>query len=550
MADNDSGGIGAKKGFLYQDYVAALYTLKMLTDKNVIKIRCEVGDDIDIVYNDRIEYVQVKSTKADKSWQLGEFTKVTSRTEKSVKGKNKKVKNKDSILHKSINCDNGELPAHFRIVTPRGVNKALSYLTIPKPERLQKKGRDSLLKSLFTAVKNHLSPNGCDVEYWLDNASWEVLPTIEQIELAAFKEIITVAHEYCGVFLIPSREPDKILNDLLINLIQKSATSIVLRSEDKKVYTRNALLTWFKEEVKHYNASSHKQLKIYTTDQAKLTAILSTFFVDDAQYAFNGEKSCYGLNGKYHRRVYGYDNITQGIKRWLPEVLLLPSEIADHLPEKLEEKIQNYTNKKALHRLALDSLIAKVLLHSTVRTSYGSQPIPARLYIDDAEGSSFDNIHILINDHEPDLLLMGFSYLIKNEITDHLKVIVENFDKMLESSAFISINEKILEEKEDGYLLKHDVDEILDANSSLDEHLARFRFAFFLGYETNILECAYSETPPDHLEILKEEVTTHFQELIDHLVLQDAFFKDLNIQVYLYPVPSLDKLKNAVQGIV
>ncbi len=55
MSDSDSGGIGAKKGFLYQDYVAALFTLNMLVDKKLHSIRCEVKDDIDLIYDDYIE---------------------------------------------------------------------------------------------------------------------------------------------------------------------------------------------------------------------------------------------------------------------------------------------------------------------------------------------------------------------------------------------------------------------------------------------------------------------------------------------------------------
>jgi len=53
LKDNsDSGGVGAKKGFLYQDYAAALYVISMLRDKNIKAVRFEVTDDIDIVrYN-------------------------------------------------------------------------------------------------------------------------------------------------------------------------------------------------------------------------------------------------------------------------------------------------------------------------------------------------------------------------------------------------------------------------------------------------------------------------------------------------------------------
>ncbi|WP_447043731.1 dsDNA nuclease domain-containing protein [Vreelandella sp. H-I2] len=547
MSKSDSGGIGAKKGFLYQDYVAALCTLKMLTDKSVNKIRCEVSDDIDIVFDDYIEYIQVKTTKADRSWLISEFTQVSSRKEKNVSGKEKKILNKDSILHKSLDCDEGDLPGHFRIVSPRDICSKLSYLKIPLSERNDSQCKEDILKSLRNALKDYKSPNGNDVEYWLDHAAWEVIAGDEQIKLEAFKIITTVAYEYCGIHLNPSRDPERILNDLLVNLIEKSASSIVLRSEDNKIYTRKDFIEWFKKEVIYYGEKSKDQLKVYTAEKAKLMVILDEFLTDDSRYAFDGEKACQGLQGLYHRKKYNYNNISRGIAQWLPEVLLRPSEIAEQSPEKLEEKIKRYAFRKEKYLSELESMIASVLLHSTIRTKYGSQPIPAHLYIDDGNCTFFENIHILLNDHEPDILLMGFSYIIADNVSDSLFQIVEDFDKLLESDAFSQKNEKILEDKEDGYLLKHDIDDILQANTSFDENLSRFRFAFFLGYETEVLKCNMNDMSSSYMSLLEQEVIFNFQKMIDALVAKDDFFKDLNMDVYLYPIPSIDNLKLAVK---
>lgn len=546
MPKSDSGGIGAKKGFLYQDYVAAFYALMMLYDKSAIAIRCEVSDDIDIVYDDRIEYIQVKTTAADRSWQLGELTKVSSKPPKT--GGKRKIHNKDSIIHKSLDCDSDDLPGYFCIVSPRDVAKKLSYLKCPFNERSKIDGRDALLKSLKSKLKRYKSANGNDVEYWLDHAKWVTIPSIEYIELQAFKLITTIAYEYYGIYLEPTRHPERILNDLLTNLIKKSATSIALRSSDNKIYNREDFTSWFKGEIEHYGASSNPQVKIYTVDKKKLTAILSTFFEDDARYDFDGYKQCRGLKGSYHRNEYKYDAISNGIIKWLPEVLLRPNEIADQSAEKLEDKIRLYTSRKKQSLSAIEELITKVLLHSTIRTQYNSQPIPAHLYIDDDDNSSFDNIHIILNEHQPDALLMGFSYLIDKDIPASISSIVKNFDALLESKAFSSRNEKILEDKEDGYLLKHDIDDILSPNTSLDEHLSRFKFAFFLGYETDILQCNSKDMANDYVTNLKAEVSSHFEDLINTLTRHDQFFESLNISVYLYPIPSIEALKTLVSN--
>lgn len=549
MVNSDSGGIGAKKGFLYQDYVAALNVLFMLQNKKIQEVRCEVSDDIDIVYDDYIEYVQVKTTTSERSWLLTELTDCTKKTVEGKKqGSTKVVKNEDSILHKSLSCDKEELHGHFRIVTSRDVHTNISYLKIALNNRTDQNKRNKILKSLTRALKGFVSLNGNNVEYWLDHAIWEVIPTVEQIKLLAIRIITTVAFEHCAVHLNPSRDPERILNDLLVNIIEKSATSIVLKSADSKTYKRTDFVAWFEREVEHYNNDATRLLKVYTLNVADIGAILHTFFTNDCTYALTGKKICEGVKGNYHRQQYQYEEISKGIKKWIPEVLLRPSEIADHAPERLEEKLRVLTERKANYLNNIEELVAKVFLHSLVRAGFKAQPIPAHLYIDDGKGALFDNVHILINDHDPDSLLMGFSQLINGDLNEALNKIVNDFDQLLASEAFTSRNEKILESKEDGYLLKHDIDEILTGGSSLDENLSRFIFAFFIGYETDQISCYEKRDASNYLPELENEVISHFQLLIDSLIRQDSFFENLNIHVYIYPVPSMVQLIKAVKS--
>ncbi|WP_122558977.1 dsDNA nuclease domain-containing protein, partial [Pseudomonas viridiflava] len=60
MEPNDAGGVAAKHGFIFQDCVAAYYVTQMLRDKTIQRVRCEVTDDIDVVFDDFVEFVQVK----------------------------------------------------------------------------------------------------------------------------------------------------------------------------------------------------------------------------------------------------------------------------------------------------------------------------------------------------------------------------------------------------------------------------------------------------------------------------------------------------------
>ncbi|CAH7189047.1 conserved hypothetical protein [Vibrio chagasii] len=543
MIKTDSGGIGAKKGFLYQDYIAAYFTLQMLKDKSLMAVRCEVSDDIDLLYKGYIEYVQVKTTALSNKWNLNELTTVT---KKVVAGKKNPVKNSDSILHKSIDCDNDVLPAKFKIVTPIDVNSTLKYLTIPLEDREDKDKRDSLLKSFRSKIKDYQSPNGKDVEYWLDNTHWLYIAHQEYIKSECKLMIIRSAFDDFRLQINPSRHPDMILNDLLVALIEKSATSIVLSSIDKKTYYREDFVRWFEEQLNHYSSDGVDFSKIYKQNEVP---ILSKFFESSEKFKnHDKEKLCLGFQGKYHLQRYTYEKIAKGIRKWLPEVLLRPRELADNTATNLEEKLSIYSREKYKNKGELLSLVPQVLLHSVIRTAYNSQPIPAHLHIDDDNNTTYTNVHIVINRHAPDVLVMGFNYFIRDLKEDSLNKIVSDFEDLLEQEAFDTKKDKIIEIKDDNYLLSHDIDDILDSNSSLDEHLDRFKFIFFIGFNSHNLDCHKSKMKSNFEDDLKIEIENRFIELIERLLLENEFYSNMNIEVCLYPVPRIDSLLDSVKS--
>ncbi|HAS6981373.1 TPA: DUF4297 domain-containing protein [Vibrio parahaemolyticus] len=92
MDKSNQGGTAAKKGFYYQDYFATLLVTRMLLDRNIKGIGCEVFDDIDIYHaDDSITYVQVKTGTVDKDWNLTELKKPRNETKKDGKAKKKQL---------------------------------------------------------------------------------------------------------------------------------------------------------------------------------------------------------------------------------------------------------------------------------------------------------------------------------------------------------------------------------------------------------------------------------------------------------------------------
>lgn len=281
-------------------------------------------------------------------------------------------------------------------------------------------------------------------------------------------------------------------------------------------------------------------MKIYATQNNQLKSILTEFTAlnyPKKHVSHQGDQNGKGLELKYQMRRYRYNRISESIKLWLPEILLRPSELADIRATNFSEKIDTYASRVNKNMNQLTALIGQVLLHSIIRFSSQSQPIPALLYIDDENETCFDNIHIVPRTHEPDELWMGFSEFIHSNLEpENIADIVNRFCSLLERD-FDKRRDKILDVKQDSYLLKHDIDEILDSTTSLDDHLDRFRFMFFIGYESSHLENSTTDMKSDYKEALTTEVKDNFNLLVKNLIEKDDYYKDLNINIYLYPLP-------------
>ncbi|ELB2854484.1 dsDNA nuclease domain-containing protein [Vibrio sp. RM-44-3] len=560
MELSDSGGPGALKGFTYQNVAAAYYVLTMLEDKTLQSVRCEVVDDIDLIFKNKTVYIQVKTTTSDSNWSLKDLAEATTKKVAPVKPQRvvQTVSLEDSILHKSILCDKGKKPSQFKIITDREVTGALKYLRTPLATRNEKEAlKGNLTKHLNSLIERHrprkkppfISPNGNGVEYWVQNAEWEVVSSQELLEHRCTKLILQCAHRK-GIYLSANGDPERILCSLLHALFNKAKASRILNSVTTKTYHRKDFLPWFDAEIEHYTNLSKQHVKVYPTNNSCLQAILSEFFSNKDIYGakgVEGEKALVGVAGEYHRKRYNYEAIANNLYDWFHEVLLLPSEIADHSPEKVTANFRTLALRYKKEALFINNLIAKALLHSVIRTKYKSQPIAASLHVDDGNNTRFDNIHIILNVHEPDTLLMGFSRLVSVQDGKFIESIVNEFDDLLTSSAFSSQKEKILIAKKDNYLLEHDINEVLAANQSLDNNLDRFRFVFFIGYESEHLECNSKNMPEDFKNNLILEATEQFKTLVDKLIESDDFYADLHIEAYLYPIPSLKSLISTVE---
>ena len=101
---------------------------------------------------------------------------------------------------------------------------------------------------------------------------------------------------------------------------------------------------------------------------------------------------------------------------------------------------------------------------------------------------------------------------------------------------------RILDIKNDDYILSHDIDVILDQSNPFEAHLDRFRFVLFIGYDSTLLTDPETMGHEDHLE---RETIALFEAFVDDLK-HDSTFGALTIDVFIYPAPSLEMLTQLV----
>ncbi|WP_433587287.1 HamA C-terminal domain-containing protein [Providencia alcalifaciens] len=530
MESNDSGGVAAKHGFLFQDCVAAYHVTRMLRDKTILSVRCEVTDDIDIVSDGYINFVQVKSTEKTR-WNISDIVK-------NSKGANNKAIPCSSILHKSMQCEPDQaLGCRYSIVTEEKVNKTLEYLTICPNIRLDKPGRQEIIDELNKRTDNYASDSGISVSDWVDAATWEVFSSLRELELLGIKNIRQASYDLHGVILSSENVAEDIWCRILDTVTRKGEHSRRIHSADDKSYLRPDLLEWFKQCVEDDQSRSGR--KVYV--KRNLPHILIPFSSPMASVC--NKRKCQVLHQQYSLNKYRYKHIVDSVCQWLDEVFLRPKEMSDVHKQTFIEKRERLKSSvfESLHDVS--KFLGRVLLHATIRQHHESQPIPCMLYMEKAGAEKIlENVHIVRRDPEGDQLWIGFSELVTDiDIAVRLLEIREQLYEDI-SDCIDTARKKILDIKDDNYLLRHDIDEILDGSRPFDAYLDRFTFVLFVGYDSNLLTDPETQGFEDNLE---KETKALFEKFTADLT-EDSPFANICVHVFIYPAPSLERLTQLV----
>jgi hypothetical protein len=169
LAPTDLGGFEARKGFGFQDHIAATFCIDMLTDPKLEEVWCETLDDIVLIWSvnaaKSVEFVQVKGGEADQLWSVS----MLCRSEMQADGPGL------SILEKSLAQDRCKESCRFRMVTTRPVMKTLEVLTLPigSPQRIPS-AYEAIHEAIPPRIESFRSPNRHDYSFWTANTFCDV----------------------------------------------------------------------------------------------------------------------------------------------------------------------------------------------------------------------------------------------------------------------------------------------------------------------------------------------------------------------------------------
>lgn len=518
MDENNSGGVGAKKGFFFQDYIATLFASEMLLDNRICGIGCEVGDDIDIFHiNNIMTHVQVKTGTVSNVWNLTELKAPRNYTQ------NQKPKPQSSVLHKSLELDKDpKMKSKFMIVTDSPVKGTLSFLEIPFDRRPFKKGRDGLVKSINTALGKFSSGNGNKGDYWVDNTQWRVFSSAELVVLQVEHNLRSASEELLNCVL--TNESVRQLGEILCNRIyMKSQLSKRTSTLEDKTLLRNDAI----ELLRSFALQNSSLSKAYP--QVQLADIITSLFDEHIE---NRRKK--GFIQSFNFNSYRYDYIVDMLVKWVDEVFLKPSEIHDR--SKVIDKSINLRERIA--SLDLKAVTSRTILNSILRKQHVAQPIPMIMFAANSNKClKFDSVHIISGDQQEHELWIGVTEFIQN--SDDIYKVMDDLCKKVTDLVLIDMDSDrqiILEGKDDKYLFKHDIDTILDTSKSFSFHLQKFKFIVFISYTIPLYN---NETSED--DIIRN-IEGNINYMYSFLTKQNALFEQIRLGFYVFPTPCNDTI--------
>lgn len=238
----DFGGILARGGFAYQDHVAAMFCIEMVTGTALSEVWCETYDDIVLVWSlsealELMEFVQVKNEELDQLYSPAVLLSRDGGKEGS------------SIFERNLARDSCTEQVRFRLVTSRQVQPIMKPLTLSRDGDVRKTQAEA-----FAALRvdmqskpaaTFVSPKTNGLDYWLERALWEIYS--EQALIASNCLRLTKFLENAAIPVYTDTTED--LYQQLLWRVKTAAEASFTTHRAGKILKRDELSLWLREKV-------------------------------------------------------------------------------------------------------------------------------------------------------------------------------------------------------------------------------------------------------------------------------------------------------------
>lgn len=515
-SNSDAGGVAAKKGFLYQDHIAVRYLLKLASDTTILEVQCETIDDISLKVHDgsglHLRHIQVKTTDGTKKWSSEELCS-------------------SGIYEKQLKLDKAVIPAKFTIISTRDVgSSSVKVLVFPKNQRDAQK-RQALINVIKRHHKKLLSGNGNGAEYWVDNCQWEVIKELDSLKYKN-RNSITEITSFLG-FNLTSDQITYVYNDLLVSANEASSASNKTNFHDK-IFEKESFEKYFLDLLKKAASIGSPTKHPYTGPDSIEPFLVDVFFDTDGEL-----RTGHGLDIGLELKKWRVEEFLDHLLIWLPEFCLHASEISNIPANHLEysRRIIKATRKiKDKFSAEIDEVIGNLTLHSCLRSSMKSEPIPCKVFYlnDDKDFKSFRNAH-LVKEGGLQELWVGNSIISNVSFKDTISDCFDVIKSTLDPSFLKKERQVIIDLFEPSHYSCTEITDAFKENAPIDKLLEVLCVTVLVIYNSQQFN-----HPDNYKKLIEEEMQENFSELINNVPDE---VKSLKIYLFMIPAEDVGKLK-------
>jgi len=515
--DSDAGGVAARRGFKYQDHVAAGFVLEMIGDPSIIRVECETADDIVLVHQgqcDVFEYVQVKTTEGDTKWTQKEICE-----RDSGNGRTRPT----SLIEKSLLTDTRTGQALFRIVSRRDVNKTLAPLKTDMAVRARHPAPISGLADKFAKKWPTASPNGRTLGDWARHAVWQVAGDVEGLYAKNLKRLILLAERHGAN---PTHSHSIAIYDDLLAWVDRLASASRATEAEKKLVDRQTALDWWNTHLAETEAAQRRVSKPYKPVTDAFLAELHHLSEDDIRRALTG------YDARYELKRWRSEQLAEYLADWLPEMTLKASELVEIQHLNLRQKMKAaYRQVESNRDIEPSRLLAEILLHAVLRHRFASEPVACKLFYRTASGTkTFGNAHIVHSGDRDELWLGRAALTTASDYDNMLLLVCGELSHVLDPDFLKDEREVILTLREPQHMLPTTLDTALSRLSPVDDLLEVLCVPILIGYDSSVLSAGFDASYRDRLI---EELLERYAQL--KLNLPDAI-AEIRVHVFLVPI--------------